>query len=120
MATDLVLQGLLSYTVQSAGQLMTARVRSDLFDHALGLDLRFHMHTPMGLLLTRLTSDVEAVAEMFGNGAIGVLAELVALLVIRIRTHNMRNGSLTREGAPTEHQEEMGDGPVVGAQRRTG
>ena len=32
--------------------------------------------------VTRLTSDVEAVAETFGNGAIGVLAELVSLLVI--------------------------------------
>ncbi len=57
---------------------------------------------------------------MFGNGASGVLAELVALLVIRVRTHNMRNGPLTREGGPREHQEEMGDGPVVGAQRRAG
>ena len=82
MVLGLVLQGLLSYTVQSVGQLMTARIRSDLFDHALGLDLRFHMRTPVGLLLTRLTSDVEAVADMFGNGAIGVLAELVSLLVI--------------------------------------
>ena len=58
MVTGLVLQALLSYTVQSAGQLMTARIRSDLFDHALGLDLRFHLRTPVGLLLTRLTSDV--------------------------------------------------------------
>ena len=82
MVTGLVLQGLLSYTVQSVGQRTTARIRSDLFDHALGLDLSFHMRTPVGLLLTRLTSDVEAVAEMFGNGAIGVLAELVSLLVI--------------------------------------
>ena len=82
MVSGLVLQGLLSYTVQSVGQQMTARIRRDLFDHALGLDLSFHVRTPVGLLLTRLTSDVEAVAEMFGNGAIGVLAELVSLLVI--------------------------------------
>ena len=26
----------------------------------------------------------------------------------------MRNDPLSREGAPREHQEEMGDGPVVG------
>ena len=82
MVTGLVLQGLLSYTVQSVGQMITARIRSDLFRHALGLDLSFHVRTPVGLLLTRLTSDVEAVAEMFGNGAIGVVAELVSLLVI--------------------------------------
>ena len=33
---------------------------------------------------------------------------------------NMRNDPLTREGPPREHQEEMGDGPVVGAQRGAG
>jgi len=82
MVVGLGLQGLLSYTVQRVGQRMTARIRSDLFGHALALELSFHVHTPVGLLLTRLTNDVEAVAEMFGNGAIGVLAELVSLLVI--------------------------------------
>ncbi len=81
MVMGLALQGLLSYKVQSVGQMITARIRSDLFDHALGLDLGFHVRTPVGLLLTRLTNDVEAVADMFGNGAIGVLAELVSLLV---------------------------------------
>ncbi len=38
----------------------------------------------------------------------------------RVRTRHMRNGPLTREGAPREHQEEMGDGPLVGAQRGAG
>ena len=38
----------------------------------------------------------------------------------RIRTHNVRNDPLSREGAPREHQEEMGDDPVVGAQQGAG
>ena len=32
----------------------------------------------------------------------------------------MRDGPLSREGAPREYQEEMGDGPVVGAERGAG
>ena len=32
----------------------------------------------------------------------------------RVRTHHVRNDPLTREEAPREHQEEMGDGPVFG------
>ncbi|MEB3330880.1 MAG: ABC transporter ATP-binding protein, partial [Synechococcaceae cyanobacterium] len=35
-------------------------------------------------LLTRLTSDVDALAEVFGSGAVGVLADLVTLLVIGV------------------------------------
>ena len=84
MVVSLVLQGYLSYMVQNVGQRLTARIRTDLFDHALALGMDYHLRTPVGQLLTRLTSDVEAVAEMFGSGAIGVLADLVSLLVIAV------------------------------------
>jgi ATP-binding cassette subfamily B protein len=50
----------------------------------LALSLRFHDRTPVGKLLTRLTSDVDALAEVFGSGAVGVLADLVSLLVLAI------------------------------------
>ena len=53
-----------------------------MFRHSLDLSLRFHDRTPVGKLLTRLTSDVDALAEVFGSGAIGVLADLVTLVVI--------------------------------------
>jgi ATP-binding cassette subfamily B multidrug efflux pump len=80
----LALQGSQSYTVQLVGQRLTARIRNDLFRHALDLSLRFHDRTPVGRLLTRLTSDVDALAEVFGSGAVGVLADLVSLLVVAI------------------------------------
>lgn len=78
------LQGLQSYSVQAVGQRLTARIRNDLFAHAMALSLRFHDRTPVGKLLTRLTSDVDALAEVFGSGAVGVLADLVTLLVIAV------------------------------------
>jgi ATP-binding cassette subfamily B protein len=80
----LALQGLQSFTVQAVGQRLTARIRDDLFAHAMALSLRFHDRTPVGKLLTRLTSDVDALAEVFGSGAVGVLADLVTLLVIAV------------------------------------
>ena len=76
------LQGVQSFNVQAVGQRLTARIRDDLFAHAMALSLRFHDRTPVGKLLTRLTSDVDALAEVFGSGAIGVIADLVTLLVI--------------------------------------
>jgi ATP-binding cassette subfamily B protein len=80
----LALQGLQSFNVQAVGQRLTARIRDDLFAHAMALSLRFHDRTPVGKLLTRLTSDVDALAEVFGSGAVGVLADLVTLLVIAV------------------------------------
>ena len=84
VALRLGLQGTQSFNVQVVGQRLTARIRDDLFRHAMELSLRFHDRTPVGKLLTRLTSDVEALAEVFGSGAVGVLADLVSLLVIAI------------------------------------
>jgi len=78
------LQGIQTFNVQAVGQRLTARIRDDLFAHAMALSLRFHDRTPVGKLLTRLTSDVDALAEVFGSGAVGVLADLVTLLVIAV------------------------------------
>jgi ATP-binding cassette subfamily B protein len=78
----LALQGSQSLLVQTIGQRLTALLRVDLFRHSLDLSLRFHDRTPVGKLITRLTNDVEALAEVFGSGAIGVLADIVTFLVI--------------------------------------
>ncbi len=78
------LQGFQTFNVQAVGQRLTARIRDDLFSHAMALSLRFHDRTPVGKLLTRLTSDVDALAEVFGSGAVGVLADLVTLIVIAV------------------------------------
>jgi len=80
----LAFQGLQSYSIQSVGQRLTARIREDLFSHSMALSLRFHDRMPVGKLLTRLTSDVDALAEVFGSGAVGVIADAVSLLVISI------------------------------------
>jgi ATP-binding cassette subfamily B protein len=78
------LQGTQLYNVQVVGQRLTARIRDDLFRHALALSLRFHDRTTVGRLITRLTSDVDALAEVFGSGAVGVLADLVSLVVVGV------------------------------------
>ncbi len=78
------LQGFQSYNIQSVGQRLTARIRNDLFSHSMSLSLRFHDKMPVGKLLTRLTSDVDALSEVFGSGAVGVLADVVSLIVISI------------------------------------
>lgn len=80
----LALQGFQTFNIQAVGQRLTARIRKDLFAHAMRLSLRFHDRMPVGKLLTRLTSDVDALAEVFASGAVGVLGDLVSLLVIAV------------------------------------
>ena len=78
------LQGVQTFNIQAVGQRLTARIREDLFAHAINLSVRFHDRMPVGKLLTRLTSDVDALAEVFGSGAVGVLGDLVSLVVIAV------------------------------------
>ena len=78
------LQGVQTFNIQAVGQRLTARIREDLFAHAVNLSVRFHDRMPVGKLLTRLTSDVDALAEVFGSGAVGVLGDLVSLVVIAV------------------------------------
>lgn len=72
------------YLVQNVGQRITANIRSDLFQHVTSLAVRFFDRTPVGKLITRLTSDVEALGEVFSTGAIGVVGDLFTMLVIAV------------------------------------
>ncbi|KAM3110832.1 ABC transporter ATP-binding protein [Phormidesmis sp. 146-33] len=84
MVSRLVLDATQGYLVQKVGQRITASIRNDLFDHVTSLAVRFFDRTPVGRLITRLTSDVEALGEVFSTGAIGVVSDLFSMLVITV------------------------------------
>ncbi len=78
----LAFRGWQGYLVQQVGQEVTAAIRDDLFDHVTALSVRFFDRTPVGKLITRLTSDVEALGDVFSTGAIGIVSDLFSLLVV--------------------------------------
>ncbi|MEA5509737.1 ABC transporter ATP-binding protein [Crocosphaera sp. UHCC 0190] len=72
------------YIVQQLGQNITAEIREDLFTYVMSLGTSFFNRTPVGRLVTRLTSDVEALGDVFASGAIGVISDAIYILVIII------------------------------------
>jgi ATP-binding cassette, subfamily B, multidrug efflux pump len=76
----LILNMIQNYLVQIVGQKVTAEIRNDLFDHVTALAVRFFDRTPVGKLITRLTSDVDALGEAFSTGAIGILSDMVSIV----------------------------------------
>jgi len=78
----LMLTGVQGYVVQKLGQQITAAIRQDLFHHVTSLAVRFFDRTPVGKLITRLTSDVEVLGDVFSTGAIGIVSNLFTMLVI--------------------------------------
>ncbi|TFI53078.1 ABC transporter ATP-binding protein [Mastigocladus laminosus UU774] len=78
----LVFTSFQGYLVQKVGQQITADIRQDLFGHVTSLAVRFFDRTPVGKLITRLTSDVEVLGDVFATGAIGIVSDLFSMLVI--------------------------------------
>ncbi len=70
------------YLVQKIGQEITASVRDELFNHVVSLSSKFFDKTPIGSLVTRLTSDVEALGDVFASGAIGVVSDFISIFAI--------------------------------------
>lgn len=85
-----ILQALQGYVVQTVGQKMTADIRNDLFEHVTSLAVRFFDRTPVGRLITRLTSDVDALGDVFSTGAIGIISDLFSILVIAVTMFTMQ------------------------------
>ncbi|BCX09249.1 MAG: ABC transporter ATP-binding protein [Fischerella sp.] len=78
----LIFTGFQGYLVQKVGQQITADIRQDLFHHVTSLAVRFFDRTPVGKLITRLTSDVEVLGDVFATGAIGIVSDLFSMVMI--------------------------------------
>jgi len=90
IALRLALQSWQGYLVQQVGQKITAEIRYDLFCHVTQLSLSFFDRTPVGKLITRLTSDVEALGEVFATGAVGIIGDVAAIAITALFMFSLR------------------------------
>ncbi len=67
------------YWMQLAGQRALATLRMDTFAKVQRLHTRFFDRTPVGRVVTRLTNDVDSLAELFASGAVMAVADLLML-----------------------------------------
>lgn len=68
--------------LQVMGQKVMYDLRKEIFTHLQRLPLSFHDRNPVGILMTRLTSDVDALNEMFTIGVVTILSNLIVMLYI--------------------------------------
>jgi len=67
------------YLLMYVGQQVMYDLRVELFAHLQRLSARFFDQTPVGSLVTRLTSDVEVLGEMFAAGIVTVVGDILVL-----------------------------------------
>ncbi|HEX7940914.1 MAG TPA: ABC transporter ATP-binding protein [Gemmatimonadaceae bacterium] len=66
------------------GQRVMRDLRHQLFDHVQRLSIGFYDRTPVGRLVTRVTSDVESLNELFTAGVVAGLGDVFTLLAIAV------------------------------------
>ncbi len=73
-----------SFVMQIIGQRVVRDIRVELFAHFLQMPLSFFDRNAVGRLMTRLTSDVDAINDLLSQGAVAVVADVVTLAGIII------------------------------------
>ncbi|GAA4351653.1 ABC transporter ATP-binding protein [Hymenobacter saemangeumensis] len=64
------------------GQYIVRDIRTDLYQHLLGLKLSFFDRTPIGVLVTRNISDVETLSDVFSEGLAAMAGDILQILFI--------------------------------------
>ncbi len=68
------------YALQRAGHTVISDVRQAIYRHVLRLPASFYDQNPVGSLLSRSTSDVEALSETLSFGVFTILTDIVVIL----------------------------------------
>jgi ATP-binding cassette, subfamily B, multidrug efflux pump len=71
-----------TYLMQWMGQKVMFGLRSDIFRHMQRMDVGFFDVNAVGRLVTRLTSDVDAVNDMFTDGILAIVNDFFMLTVM--------------------------------------
>ncbi|MBT6649876.1 MAG: ABC transporter ATP-binding protein [Flavobacteriales bacterium] len=82
----LVIEGVLQffyiYLSTWLGQHVIQDLRTKVFKHILSLRMKYFDNTPIGTLVTRSISDIETIADIFSQGLLVIIAELLKLIVV--------------------------------------
>ncbi|MBI4263823.1 MAG: ABC transporter ATP-binding protein [Acidobacteria bacterium] len=71
-----------TWTMQMTGQRIMFDLRMQIYRHLQRLDLRFYDRNPVGRLMTRVTTDVDVLNDLFTSGVVSVVGDVFTLVGI--------------------------------------
>ena len=84
LAVQTIVQYYQTYLTNSLGQSVIRDLRIAILDHVISLRLKYFDRTPIGILITRTVSDLETIADIFSEGLISIVGDLLLVLGIII------------------------------------
>lgn len=82
IVTQVIIQYSHTYLSGKIGQYVIRDIRVKLYQHLVGLRLKFFDKTPIGRLVTRTISDVESLADVFSEGLAAMAGDLLQIIFI--------------------------------------
>ncbi len=73
-----------TWSMQFTGQRIMFDLRMAIYGHLQRLDLRFYDRNPVGRLMTRVTSDVDVLNDLFTSGVVTVFSDVLTLVGIMV------------------------------------
>jgi ATP-binding cassette subfamily B protein len=73
-----------TWTMQLTGQRIMFDLRMAIYGHLQRLDLRYYDRNPVGRLMTRVTSDVDVLNDLFTSGVVTVFGDVFTLVGIMV------------------------------------
>ena len=77
-----ILQYFYTFSTNRLGQSVIQDLRRDVFQRLINFRLKFFDKTPIGQLVTRTVSDMETIADIFSEGVIVILGDILQLVTI--------------------------------------
>lgn len=71
-----------TYYTNWLGQTVIKDLRVNLFRHILNFRLKYFDNTPIGTLVTRIISDIEAIADIFSEGLLVIMGDLLKIIAV--------------------------------------
>ncbi|MBK9151447.1 MAG: ABC transporter ATP-binding protein [Saprospiraceae bacterium] len=79
---NVILKYFFIYMTARLGQSVIKSMRVKVFDHILHLRLRYFDKTPVGTATTRTINDIEAINNVFAQGVITIVADIITLIAV--------------------------------------
>ena len=79
---EVFFQFLFIYFANWLGQNIVKDMRTQLFNHLLYFKMQYFNNSSVGKLVTRVVSDIETIASVFGQGLFMIISDLLKMLVI--------------------------------------
>ena len=79
---EVLFQFLFIYFANWLGQNIVRDMRTQLFKHLLNFRMQYYNKSAVGKLVTRVVSDIETIASVFGQGLFMIISDLLKMLVI--------------------------------------